>query len=380
MDGQPNQVPFEPEIKPVSPIPEGTKLPSNEPVIPPVPTALLDLPKASAFSAGKLASLAGGAGLLVALVVLAVIYYPPSTQKVIAKMYSKLSAITTSEITGKIDLQVTLGTSLSELDQQVMTGAPKQIKGSLEFDTVSDISDVNNPKSSGTIKLSGEGLVLAAETRGIGKIFYFKLTEAPLLGFIDTGTFKDQWLRVESDPNNMAGIRGSNPAELMAQQKEDIRQALAEAKILNIETKLPAEKIAGVATYHFKFSIDKQNLGKFIVKVSQIMNQPMTEQQTADFNKGLESVELTNGEVWIGKKDFMPYKLLTNLSFKSEAAQSQGTMAVNLTVKDYNQAVQIETPYPSKTLQELFGNSFKMPLGIPGSNSTVLPPEPHKTN
>lgn len=386
MDDQPGQVPFDTKIQPVSPIPEGTKLPDFEPA-PQGLLPVLEVPKTNSFSPKKLIPLAGGALLLIAGGALAFVYYPPSTQKVMAKMYGKLSSITTSEVAGKIDMEITLDSSSLPLgDHQVKKDGSTQVKGSFEFDMTSDISDINNPKSSGSIKLSGEGLVLAAEMRGLGKTFYFKLTEAPLLGFIDTGTVKDQWIRIESDltKSKPGAIRGDNgTSDLTAEQKEAIKQAWEEAKVIKIDQKLPAETIEGVGTYHYRFSYDKQNVAKLIARVSEIMKKPVTEQQRLDLEKGLSQMDLKNGEIWIGKKNFLPYKLLLSLSMKSEDGKSYGTLAFNLNFKNYNKPVQIETPFPSKSIQELFGNTFDMPIpgfGTPGSNATVLPPEPHKTN
>jgi hypothetical protein len=51
------------------------------------------------------------------------------------------------------------------------------------------------------------------------------------------------------------------------------------------------------------------NYQKLSTDISQIIqDKTLTEKELTDFDKGFEAVELPQGEIWIGKKDLLPYK------------------------------------------------------------------------
>jgi hypothetical protein len=357
------------------PVPESSPLPPvpsepEQPKIPPPPPGANK--KSLIIGATALAVLLLGGGAA------AYFLYPLSPEKVLAQMTESLPKITSSEFSGKLEFD--LVGDVGGLPIQSLqfippdTAQKRQIKFTLDFEGKSETSDIDHPKSSGSFKLSGEGLVVAAEMVSIGKIFYFRLTEAPFLGFIDPGTVKNQWFHFDSGELEEQGIRSNADVELTQEQEDRITDAFSEAEIFKVLEKLPGEQIEGVAAHHYRIEIDEAGLAQFVKQVGVIMDEPMTEQESQEFARAFDMIEFRNTEIWVGRKDSLPYKLVMNLLISStEDTQMEGTMALSMNMKNYNRPVAITAPSPSKDIMEMFGSGL---TELPAPSNMPMPPVP----
>lgn len=303
--------------------------------------------------------------------------YFQSPEKIVQKMITKLTEIKSLEYSGEIKTEVNAGDLLGGgnlLQPTQPVSNNKTSNFSVNFNGVSDTNDLNNPKGSfsfniNTDALGQENFTLGLEVRTIDKIVYIKLSNLPNLGFFDLTAVSNQWIKVDTEAlKKQFGLEkieeqlkeAQKKQELSPEQIEKLKTAVQQHKVFKITESLAGEKIEGVDTYHYKFTIDKEEIKKLLTDISQItQDKTLTEKELADFDESFKAIELSEGEIWIGKKDFLPYKIsLSSVIKETEKSKTSGKVSFTLLFKNFNKPVQIEIPAPVKTLEEILGGLF----------------------
>lgn len=308
-------------------------------------------------------------------------YFQESPEKIIQKMGDRLAEVKSLEYQGEIKAEITTSDLLSgggNLLQPVQSAPSQQVSDfSINFSGKSDVSDLNNPRGSFVFnirtdalrELTQEDSVFGLELRTISQAVYLKLSNIPNLGFFDLSFITNQWIRIDTEAlKKQFGLEklekqikeAQKQKELSPEQIEEIKRVGALAKVLKITDKLPSEKIDGVETYHYKFVIDKEGLKKLVIDISFIVqDKTLTEKEVADFDKSLEIIESLGGEIWIGKKDLLPYKIFLQISVKeTDESKISGKLTLMILFKNYNKPVQIDVPSPVKNLEEILSELF----------------------
>jgi len=106
--------------------------------------------------------------------------------------------------------------------------------------------------------------------------------------------------------------------------------------------------------------IDKEGLIELFTEISKIMqNESLTEKELQELNGSLQAIEISEGEIWIGKKDLLLYKILLDLNIKeTEKTKAEGKITMSIQFKHYNKSIWIDIPAPVKTLEEIMGGLF----------------------
>jgi hypothetical protein len=306
--------------------------------------------------------------------------YFQSPEKIIQKMTIKLTEIKSLENSGEIKIiEVNAGNLLgggSNFSQPTQPSYKKASNFSINFNSVSDIHDLNNPKGSFSFNINTDALgalgqgnfAFGLEIRTIDKIVYVKLSNVPNLGFFDLSAVANQWIKIDTEAlKKQFGLEKLEAQVKEAQKKQELspeqmklKIAVQLAKIFKITEKLPSEKIEGVNTYHYKFIIDKEGIKNLFIEISKIVqDKTLTEEELADFDKSLELIELPEGEIWIGKNDLLPYKIsLSSIIKETDKSKISGKVSFTQLFKNFNKPVQIEIPTPAKTLEEVLGGLF----------------------
>lgn len=303
--------------------------------------------------------------------------YFQSPEKIVQKMITKLTEIKSLEYSGEIKTEVNVGDLLGGgnlLQPTQPVSNNKTSNFSVNFNGVSDTNDLNNPKGSfsfniNTDALGQENFTLGLEVRTIDKIVYVKLSNLPNLGSFDLTAVSNQWIKVDTEAlKKQFGLEkieeqlkeAQKKQELSPEQIEKLKTAVQQHKVFKITESLAGEKIEGVDTYHYKFTIDKEEIKKLLTDISQItQDKTLTEKELADFDESFKAIELPEGEIWIGKKDFLPYKIsLSSVIKETEKSKTSGKVSFTLLFKNFNKPVQIEIPAPVKTLEEILGGLF----------------------
>ena len=281
-------------------------------------------------------------------------YFRETPEKVIEKMKNRLSEIEIKTIEYQAEVKIAIEPELKNPFFFTLTGK-------------SDVSDQNNPKLSFTFETNDQLGVIKGEVRVINKVIYIKLNNLPNLvwGFLDLSSLSNQWIKIDIEAIAKQFGFEQRLEELQKQQKltqeqiKKLKQIFNQTKVLKVTEKLASEKIEGVDTHHYKFSIDKNEFKKLIKDISSIQNKTLTDREFAEFDKALEAIELFGGEIWIGKKDYLPYRVILNLKIKEIAEfQKGGQITITILLKNYNKPIQIDTPSPVKSIEEILRPLF----------------------
>jgi len=307
-------------------------------------------------------------------------YLRETPEKVIEKMRTRLTEVKTLEYQGEIKAEVTTpdllgGGNFMQPAQQ--TPSKKASDFSINFNGKSDVGDLNNSKGLFAFNIKTDALkeltqgesVFGLEIRTINKVVYVKLNNLPNLGFFDLSAFSNQWIKIDTEAiKKQFGLdkldeqikEAQKQQELTPEQTEKLKQIVAQSKVFKVTEKLASEKIEGVDTHHYKFLIDRAELKKLIIDISGVVqNKTLTDKELADFDKSLEAIETLDGEIWIGKKDYLPYKVLLTVGIKETTeSKTAGQLTATLLFKNYNKPVQIDIPSPVKSIEEILGQLF----------------------
>jgi hypothetical protein len=249
---------------------------------------------------------------------------------------------------------------------KVKITGPQKIK--VYFDGVSDDRDVDNSKATINYKITAD--ILGKEQNFtingifVDKTIYFKLAAPSLSLFM--GPFEGQWIKIDRASlqdlgageeglkvwdSVMMGGRTSEEKELF----EKARAALYQTKIIKLTNQLKDEKIDSVSTRHYKFAVDKTEIKNLVLKINEVVaseDRP-TAAEMAELDEELAQADLPEGEIWIGKKDFLPYKVTFTFEIKeTEKVSGSGRIDFVFKFKNFNQPVSVVAPSSSKTISE----------------------------
>jgi hypothetical protein len=268
-------------------------------------------------------------------------------------MTTKLAEVRSLEYSGEIKANVDVGALLGNLTggkgpmRTEQPTTPDGIKFSIEVNAkvngLVDVNDINKPQGAFSLNLNTNALAFLAgdqftpeaqnssfklEVRHVGKIGYVKLSVASDFKLFDSSTINNQWIKIDTEA---AGLE-----KLKEWRKEDQMQQAwwpLGMDILEVTQVLASEKVNGVDTHHYKFAIDKQKV-------------PIEEKAIADF---ANAIPLSEGEVWIGKRDFLPHKLtLTVPAADIATVRVPVRLALTFMFENFDKPVHIEIPAQAK--------------------------------
>jgi hypothetical protein len=340
-----------------------------------------------------------GGTLIVGGGVFAYFNYFQSPEKIVQKMTAKLTEIKSLEYSGEIKAEANtedlLGGGGNLLPPTQSTQNNKTSDFSITFTGKSDIQKIDDPKSLFSFNIKTDALeqgefTFGLEIRTIGKVIYVKTNDVTNLEFFDLSAIKNQWIKIDIEAlKEQFGLgeieeqlkEAQNKQELSPEQIEKLKLAVQQAKIIKTTEKLPSEKIEGINTDHYKFTIDKEGIKKLFTDVSQtIQDKTPTEKELAEFDKGFEAVESLEGEIWIGKKDVLPYKISLSAVIKeTDQSKTSGKGNFTLLLKNFNKPVQIDVPTQAKPLEEILGGLFGGLQGLT-PNGTFSPTQSQSFN
>lgn len=274
-----------------------------------------------------------------------------------------------------------------------------KIEFKLNVDSKNDVSQPENVKTEGKFNLflSQNGketlpsfeIALAGETKKIGETLYLKITQLPSFPFLemtglDLSQIKDRWIKIDRESvlnllKEMAGEEWTPEVEEMLKEnieKQRVLEKKLQEKIINIfsgkqfylvKKELPDEKISGIKVYHYLFALDKKEISKAIFEILEVIEETVLKEYGATpliekekFKKELEEffdkLGEIEGEIWIGKKDYLPYKVKLEKKIDlSKFVNEKGEFLIKLDIENskFNLPLKIEAPSESKDLDEI---------------------------
>jgi hypothetical protein len=300
-----------------------------------------------------------------------------SPKEVMAKMIEAFGSVDTFAFDGSAILKIPeLERRIDEGDPLLLT--PKEKEGgslspfmgtgtfSFAFSGAVDATDETNVDGFAQINVSAEAFSLGLEVRNVDKNAYVKVDTLPpffaMLGSVET--LSDQWVRLNAD--EMLGGPGLGEFKKKLDEKiteaqegaytstkEQNKQVLAAflgAEVLKMTQTLKAEKFGDTPSYHYAFVLDPVALEAFLIRAHEIVPEAPLERKNMEvLLKRFDDVDV-QGEIWIGKKDFLPRKLTMTLLPKEENGV---TVTFNVLLDAYNEPVVIEEPEGSRPITEV---------------------------
>lgn len=303
--------------------------------------------------------------------------YFQSPERIFQKMLSTVSQIKSLEYSEEIIIEANISddaNALAGYSQAIQNKSTTTL--SIGITGKLNIEKIENSNSLFALKISTDALTsemstIGLEMRTIGKIFYINFNELPNLGFIDLSMAKNQWVMIDGEELSKQFELDKQEEKLTPETIEKISVAVQKSNIFRITKKLASEKIEGQNTHHYGFIIDKQGIKNLFIDLNKILeDKELTEAELKDFDESLEAIKSMDGEIWIGKKDLLPYKLiLTSTIDDDKKIKASGKITMITLLKNFNQPVEVSVPEGSISLEKFFE---KLMGGIQIATSTEL--------
>lgn len=347
-------------------------------------------------------------GVVVAILVLAggafaYVYYFQNlpTALVMKKMQTALATVKSAEYS------MTATINIPKPPDAIDHVAPIAPMGSsFDGDLTIDISgtgdsfDAKNPMSSTSLKFKlanssslKQDINIGIEVKAINQIVYARINELPDLSAlspvakgIDLSFITDQWVKIDQESltkelgqfNLGEMTQAAQQQQLQYTQKlEQLQKSINIGKLVSITEKLPDESIDGTNSYHYKYEMSKDGLKNTILEITKAFADTIP--QTIDatqLDQALSAQKLPQGEIWIGRTDFLPHKL-TIESTVSDPSTPPVSLDITMAFKNYNKHLTVNAPEQYKSLEEIIGGFMINMLGATNSlkNSATTTPD-----
>lgn len=216
-------------------------------------------------------------------------------------------------------------------------------------------------------ELTGENTSVNAEALIVNKTIYARLNNFPDFGFFNLDNIVSKWIVIDEGTTKKyintfrdkeEETKEDNKIELTPEQKIEIKASFEKNKFFTISDKFPDSEVSGVKTYHYAISIDKEKLINYSKEVIDIAGETLiSKQESEEGLKALEKIEFSDVDIYIGKKDFLPYRISSKISITDESTGSS-TIDLSFTAKSYNEPVSIVAPVDATPLDKFLEENF----------------------
>ncbi|MBI5420760.1 MAG: hypothetical protein HZA35_00370 [Parcubacteria group bacterium] len=320
--------------------------------------------------------------LLVGGGVFAYTYFSQTPEQIVQGMVKTMLAVKTDSFSG--DIKVTVNTQDFSGFLPPSGGDSASIKSgegsiTMKFGGSMDSSELSNPKLLGTFTLGTDilplsGSLLGFDVRVIDKALYFKLNNLGIPGTQSFDSFKNQWIKFDSAAT-LAQLQQSGYGDqsmglqaglsLSKEKTDAIKMILAKAMFIKVGQHLTDEKIEGIASYHYAFTMDKNGVKNTLKELSPAINgTEITEADLQGIDAFLEGIDV-RGELWIGKSDHALHQIQAIVTSNSKI---KVTATLREVIKNINEPVTINIPPDAKNFEELLSGAGAQPLVISGSS------------
>lgn len=149
-------------------------------------------------------------------------------------------------------------------------------------------------------------------------------------------------------------------------KKRQLIQAALKYKIFTT-TKKPDEKINGVAAYHLHYVINQDQTIAFFMEYDKInkTKNPTTKAEWEKVFQDLSKDNLLQGDIWLGKSDLYPYKLVLNMNGDADANGKKIIMPITLTLSNFNKSITFTPPANAKDAAPIIRSFLQQQFGEP---------------
>jgi|GEM_PF-2174237 hypothetical protein len=250
--------------------------------------------------------------------------------------------------------------------------------GSLSFTSKSsyDSRDPANFKDVAVISASLGSLSASGEIRILDNTFYGVLTKAPSLSFLPTSSsYENKWFSfayknssgqtVESPLQAVSPVNTDIFNKLTEDQKTHIYDLSRNARLIKSVKKLSPEVVGGEMSYNFLFDLDREGINSYLASLKEYINtigkddSALSAFDPTSFTKELDQIKDFSGEIWIGRNDKLPHKVMMNFGIQPDPAKDE-QIKISLVgiFSGWNQPVLIVAPVSSVPFETLMSNAM----------------------
>lgn len=275
--------------------------------------------------------------------------FRPAPDKVVEKAIEASQEVETNHLNGSMEVKLNKGSGKVDFEGDMDNSDPEKPKSRLKLD----------------VSISGEGMEFSTrgEIRSFENVLYAKVSEIPAVPMLppqQVDRFKNQWIKFDSEESEAAAQQPQMDPE---QIRKVIKEKLDLEKLLKVNKEFPDEKVNGVSSYHYLVEINEEEFKQTVPELAEALQELSQQAKPVDKKKMRENIgEFFNkagplqGEVWIGKKDFLVRKFKFDKKFENLPDQAQAAkfdLSFEIYFSDFGKSINIKVPEGAKTLLEL---------------------------
>jgi len=234
---------------------------------------------------------------------------------------------------------------------------------------MTDMTDVNRLRGYVNVSVTSPDLFapgesITVENRFMDSLWYLRPTAIPSTA-VDFEFFLGKWITISSLSEDLAILGGTaaeyvpspEKRELTAQDRVEIERIVKESGSLRITNSLGNAEVGGIPVMRYGFTVDKPALRQMIIDISRVKGEEMDVEQEVTLDRSLGALDVTEGELWVGKNDLMLHGFTVNLVSMDENGNREmdkGGISITAQLKDFNQPVLVEVPAGTRTISEIF--------------------------
>lgn len=234
---------------------------------------------------------------------------------------------------------------------------------------MTDMTDINRLRGNMNISVTSPdmfapGESVTIENRYLDSMWYVRPTSLPSTA-MDFEFFLGQWIAVSSFGEDLAMLGGTisesvpstEPKELTVADRAEIERILRESGMFIITKDLGKAEIGEIPVMRYGFTLHKPAVRQMIVEIARVRGEIMDTAQQVTLDRSLGALDITEGELWIGKNDLMLHGFtikLVSLDENGVRQMDKGSISIVAQLKDFNQPVLVEIPSGARTLSEIF--------------------------
>lgn len=308
----------------------------------------------------------------------------PSPQIALQKMMSALGQITTLEYKVQASTEGATCTDmqysfLGEGEAMSVCNSKKPFSNTTTISGVADITSFENPMHQLTLVSENtlqneEGVSEKASIQvdliSVQKALYIKVSNLvfPLASFFDTTLFINKWISFD-----IAGLQkqylgtdsSTNTRPISTDKVERIKEAFLNANLLSV-VDATQDVFEGNDVYKYTFEINQEQQKEFIMQVYSILYEgvngadgEISQENIEAISESVKNLGVIEGELWLSKKDFLPYKIVLNPDVVMYDGVFEVTSANTvLEFKNYNVPISIQAPASTMSFNEVMAKLF----------------------
>ncbi|MBP9732312.1 MAG: hypothetical protein KBD29_02545 [Candidatus Magasanikbacteria bacterium] len=294
---------------------------------------------------------------------------PTTPEGVIDRMARSMSGVESAEFAGTLTANIEGGENpLASFPGASAADADKPVAFSLAFSGTSEFGDWKKMQSDTKFVLTSPEFAnngsAEIEFKNMGADRYFKFNTIPMLGQLNLTSLTNMWVKLDAKKTTTTAVMVTS-STMSEETAENVRDIVSGGSYFQVTEDLGEVSLGGISARHYKVTLNEAEVMRVVRAVNTEVNgkAPSIEEEKK-MTEFFARAEMTNGEIWVGTKDYYLYKTSFGVTLAAtEAKPTSGTIAVELELRNFNEKVVVEAPAAPKTMNEFMASFVGAMLG-----------------